>query len=97
MVAWLGYTLFWLAQEREDITYLRVEKWDDLSEPEEVSHGRIMMLEFELVSEREISVTYPPPINLRSSVSWPNTGDTPPRVGIVVRSPGGTCWGPRNG
>ncbi|MDE2843017.1 MAG: hypothetical protein OXN21_06510 [Chloroflexota bacterium] len=95
LMAWLGYTLFWFAQERDEITYLREEKWDDLSEAEEISHGRIGMLEFELVSEGEMSVPYPPPIGLRASVSWPNTGDSPPTVGIVVRSPGGTCWGPR--
>lgn len=95
LMAWLGYTLYWFVLERDELTYLRDEKWDDFSEPEEVVHGHIGMFEFELASEREISDPYPPPINLRSSISWPDVGDTPPTMGVVVRSPGGTCWGPR--
>ena len=95
LMAWLGYTVYWFVLERDELTYLREEKWDDLSESEEIMHGRIRMFEFELACKREVTVPLPPPISIRGSVSWPDIGDTPPTIGIVVRGPNGNCWGPK--
>ena len=95
LMVWVGYTLFWLVVERSELTYLRDEKWDDFSTSEEILHGQIGMLEFELASKREGDLPFPPPIDIRGSVFWPDIGDTPPTVGVVMRGPNGNCWGPK--
>ena len=95
LLAWMSYSVYWFALERDDLTYLRNEKWDDFSEATQVSHGHIGVFEFEIASDKQGPVPSPPPISLRGSVTWLESGDMPPTMGIVIRDPFGNCWGPR--
>ena len=95
LLAWFSYSAYWFALERNDLTYLRGEKWDDFSEPSEVRHGHIELFEFELGSTQSGSLPLPPPVAIRGNITWPEASDTAPTVGVVVRSPEGHCWGPQ--
>ncbi|MCY4364976.1 MAG: hypothetical protein OXE17_01925 [Chloroflexi bacterium] len=94
LMAWFSYSVYWLALERDDLTYLRQEKWDDFSETAAVKHGHIGSFNFEIASVRHGLIPSPPPIGLRGNVTWPDTGDVPPTLGVIVRDPEGNCWGP---
>ena len=95
LLAWLSYSVYWFALERDDLTYLRQEKWNDFSEPTVVKHGHIGMFDFEIASTLHGRMPFPPPISIRGKVTWPEAGDMPPTVGMVIRNLEGNCWGPR--
>ena len=45
LMALLAYSVYWSAFERNDLTILRHEKWDDVSKPVQVGHGSINSFE----------------------------------------------------
>ena len=95
LLAWLSYSVYWFALERDDLTYLRNEKWNDFSDPSEIRHGHIGLFGFELTSTQLGRIPSPPPVSIRGNVTWAEAVDTPPTLGIVVRNPSGQCWGPQ--
>jgi len=95
ILALIAYSVNWFFVERNDLTYLRAEKWDDVTEPQQTSHGLIYPFEFKLESRTGDDRPALVPIKIRGDVTWPATGEVPPSVAVILRDPPGNCWGPK--
>ena len=92
LVLALAYTGYWAVFEREDLTYLRQETWPIEIERFRATEGVVFPIIFHIAAIEGIEEVSPLPLHLRASVRWPNTGDTPLSLALVLRDPDGNCW-----
>ena len=90
-----AYSAYWAAFERENLTYFRSETWPIKEDPFKAIHGVLYPYVFELEPVEGFQATEPIPVKIRGEISWKDTGDVPPSLVVILRSPDGDCWGPR--
>jgi len=88
----LAYTVYWGVFEREDLTYLRQETWPIGLETFGAAEGVVFPILLQISAKEGVEEVSPLPLHLRASVRWPNTGDAPLSLALVLRDPDGNCW-----
>ena len=82
-LAVLAYTGFWAVFQKDDLTYLQKETWDEAPRPFQARHGVIYPFEFDLAlrdqsrastptpaKAGEPEVSPPVPVKIRGDVTW---------------------------
>lgn len=92
LVLTLVYTGYWALLEREDLTYLRQETWPIELGTFGATEGVVFPILFYISAKEGIDEVSPLPLHLRASVHWPDTGDPPLSLTLVLRDPDGNCW-----
>ena len=88
----LAYTGYWAAVEREDLTYLRQEIWPAQLETFGAAQGVVFPVLFYISPIEGVEEVEPLPLHLRARVQWPDTGDVPLSLALIIRDPHGNCW-----
>ncbi|MCY4364977.1 MAG: hypothetical protein OXE17_01930 [Chloroflexi bacterium] len=88
----LGYSGYWAAFEREDLTYFRQETWPVELKTFGAAHGVVYSILFRVQPGEGVEEVSPLPLHLRASVTWPDTGDVPKSLALILRDPSGHCW-----
>ena len=88
----LTYSSYWAVFEREDLTYLRQETWPVRLEPFEAEQAVVFPILFHILPGPGVADVNPLPLHLRADVEWPDTGDVPLSLALILRDPAGNCW-----
>lgn len=88
----LAYSGYWAAFEREDLTYFRQETWPVQLDTFSADQGVVFPILFHLLPNPGVEEVNPLPLHLRVEVEWPDTGDVPLSLALILRDPAGNCW-----
>ena len=88
----VAYTAYWAAVERQDLTYLRQETWPAQLETFGAAQGVVFPVLFYISPIEGVEEVEPLPLHLRTRVQWPDTGDVPLSLALILRDPQGNCW-----